>query len=113
VTLLDALVDFTTQYHARAALVEEQRGWTRTIALSATDSGEALAVRVDDGRIVELIDDCDAGDVVIRADAATLREILTLKKGPNEPYLFGELTVQGSEADFYRLDYITAMLCPR
>ena len=31
----------------------------------------------------------------------------------NEPYLFGELSVMGAEADFVRLDYIVSRLCPR
>ena len=112
-SLLQSIMGFADEYHARPELVAEQRGWTRTIALVAQDSGEAVGVRVDDGRIVELLDRCARGDVTIRSDEATLRDILELRRGANEPYLFGELTVQGSEADFLRLDYITGCLCPR
>jgi hypothetical protein len=112
-SLLQSLMGFAVEYHARAELVAEQRGWSRTIALAADDTGETAGARVDDGRIVELYDDRRPSDVTIRSDAATLREILELKRSANEPYLFGELTVQGSEADFLRLDYITGCLCPR
>jgi hypothetical protein len=50
---------------------------------------------------------------VVSSDQRTLEEVLRLRLGPNEPYLFGELTVQGPEADFVRLDYIATELCPR
>jgi hypothetical protein len=113
VSLLESLMGFAVEYHARPELVAEQRGWSRTISLLAEDSGEAAGVRVDDGRIVELYDDGRTSDVTIRSHSSTLREILELKRSANEPYLFGELTVQGSEADFLRLDYITGCLCPR
>ena len=112
-SLLQSLMEFCDSYHARPELVAEQRGWTRTIALVAEDSGEAVGVRVDNGRVVELVDCCKSGDVTIRSDETTLREILELKRSANEPYLFGELTVHGCEADFLRLDYITGCLCPR
>ena len=111
-SLLQALMGFAVEYHARPALVAEQRGWTRTIALCAGDTGETAGARVDDGRIVELYDDVRPSDVTIRSDASTLCDILELKRGANEPYLFGELTVQGSEADFLRLDYISGCLGP-
>jgi len=111
-SLLQSLMSFAVEYHARPALVAEQRGWSRTIALCAGDTGERAGARVDDGHIVELYDDERPSDVTIRADAGTLYDILDLKRSANEPYLFGELTVQGSEADFLRLDYISGCLCP-
>lgn len=103
---------FRDAYHARADLVAEQADWSRTIALVASDTGESVAVRIAQGRIVECVDQSDAGDVVITADARTLCDILDLRQGPNEPYLFGELVVRGPEADFIRLDYLTTRLCP-
>jgi len=111
-SLLQSLMGFAVEYHAHPALVAEQRGWSRTIALHAGDTGETAGARVDDGRIVELYHDARESDVTIHSDAATLRDILELKRSANEPYLFGELTVQGSEADFLRLDYISGCLGP-
>ena len=54
----------------------------------------------------------DAPTLVVSADQRTLEGVLRLRLGPNEPYLFGELTVRGPEADFVRLDYIASVLCP-
>jgi hypothetical protein len=109
--LLQSLERFMEAYHARHDLVAEQRGWSPTIALVASDTGAAARARVDDGRIVAL-DEGAAGDVVIRADEATLRDVLELRRSANEPYVFGELVVEGAEADFLRLDYITTVLGP-
>lgn len=102
---------FVETYHAHRALVEEQRGWSLTVVLAARDTGEAVALRIVDGRVVGMREERE-GTIVITADAATLRDILELARGPSEPYLFGELTVRGPEADFVRLDYIATVLCP-
>jgi hypothetical protein len=110
-SLLRAARTFCEAYQARAGLADGFAGWTKTIALVATDSGAAVAVRIRDGRIVECVAG-DGGDVVITADEQTLRDILELKRGPNEPYLFGELLVRGPEEDFLRLDYIASVLEP-
>lgn len=110
-TLLNAALTFRDAYHARADLLAEHSSWTVSIALVAADTGEAVAVRICAGRIVDCLHGA-AGDVVIMSDATTLREILELRRGPNEPYLFGELVVRGPEADFLRLDYLTTRLCP-
>jgi hypothetical protein len=51
--------------------------------------------------------------LVVSSDERTLCDVLDLRISPNEPYLFGELTVQGPEADFVRLDYIATEICPQ
>lgn len=102
---------FVDAYHRRPDLVDGQKGWRCAIALVASD-GDAVTVRVDDGRVVDVLEEGPSGDIVIRSDVATLTDILGLRRSPNEPYVFGELTVQGSEADFLRLDYIATLLCP-
>jgi putative sterol carrier protein len=104
---------FVECYHARSELVAEQCGWDCTIILLATDSREHVAVRVEDGRAIEVHEREEQASLVVSADHQTLCDILELRRGPNEPYLFGELTVQGAEADFVRLDYITECLCPQ
>jgi hypothetical protein len=110
--LADAAAHFADHYHARRDLVAEQRGWDCVVLLEATDADERVAVRVADGRIADLGDGEGPAGLVIRADLRTLCDVLELRRGPNEPYLFGELTVRGDEADFVRLDYITEALCP-
>jgi hypothetical protein len=111
--LADTMTRFAEHYHARRDLVAEQRGWDCVVVLAATDATERVTVRVADGRIAGI----DAGEqpaqLVIQADLQTLCDVLELRRGPNEPYLFGELTVRGEEADFVRLDYIAEALCPQ
>ena len=112
-SLIAALTRFAEQYHARPELVAEQRGWDCIVVLAATDADDRLTVRVADGRIVALQEGEASAQLIICADRQTLFDVLELRRGPNEPYLFGELTVHGEEADFVRLDYITEALCPR
>jgi putative sterol carrier protein len=109
--LAAAAEHFVAAYHARAPLVAQQAGWRCVIGLR-TRQGQAVTVRVDDGRITAVAAGDAPADLVVTADADTLEDILHLRRSPNEPYLFGELTVQGSERDFLRLDYIATLLCP-
>lgn len=110
--LLDAAVSFAELYHASDALLRDNRGWSLTIALLATDSQDAVWLRVDDGHLVEVkpIPSDTPAVIVVRAECAVLRDILRLERLPNEPYLFGELVVEGPEPDFLRLDYILTSL---
>lgn len=108
----EALAVFLDAYRARPVLVAQQAGWSPTIALRATDTGAGAGVRFTDGRAAPL-EGAAAPTLVVSADQRTLEGVLRLRLGPNEPYLFGELTVQGPEADFVRLDYIATELCPQ
>jgi hypothetical protein len=111
--LADNMARFAEHYHARSALVAEQRGWDCVVVLTATDAAERVTVRVADGRIADIRAGEAPAQLVIAADLQTLCDVLGLRRGPNEPYLFGELTVRGAEADFVRLDYIAEALCPQ
>ena len=108
----DALAVFLDAYRARPALAAQQAGWSPTIALRATDTGASACVRFADGRPQAAALTDDPPTLVVSSDQRTLEEVLRLRLGPNEPYLFGELTVSGPEADFVRLDYIATVLCP-
>lgn len=110
--LAESMRRFAEVYHAHPELVEEQRDWNPTIVLVAADSGETVTVQMRQGRVVRVSAEEAEGDLVITAERAMLCDILELRCGPNEPYLFGALTVRGAEVDFIRLDYITEMLCP-
>ena len=110
--LASAAEYFIGVYNAREDLIADQRGWTRTITIAASDTGESVTIRAIDGRLSEALGAAQTPDVVITSDNATLCEVLALRMSPNEPYVFGELTVRGAEADFLRIDYIAACLCP-
>ena len=108
--LQHALRGFVAAYHARSELVAEQRDWDCAIRLLAEDSGATLDLRIRAGRVEEHGADTPP-DLVVRADATVLLDILEFRRDPNEPYLFGELLVEGPEAHFLRLDYVVSRLC--
>jgi len=112
-TLYQALETFIAAYHARPQLMAELNDWSLRIVLRTEDLAEAVAVRIEHGRAVAL-ERADAGraDIVVTAAATVLHEVLALRMSPNEPYLFGELLVDGPEAHFIRLDYLVSTLCP-
>ena len=112
-TLAQALQAFVDSYHACDKLVAEQSGWSCGICLEAQDSSDVVYLNVEDGRVVYIGTDASYRALVIRSEVAVLLDILEFRRDPNEPYLFGELTVQGTEEDFMRLDYIATKLCCR
>lgn len=114
-----ALQIFLRAYQAEPALMAEQRGWSPVIALVATDVGARVRLEVKDGVVIASGPDDAACDerhdatLVVSAELRILRDVLELRCDPNEPYLFGDLTVAGPEQDFLRLDYIASRLCNR
>jgi len=110
--LEEALACFLEAYQARPELVAEQRGWSPVIALAASDTGARAVVSLEDGRVARVGGEARPATLEVRADLDILCDVLMLRRDPNEPYLFGELSVQGAEADFVRLDYIVSRLCP-
>jgi hypothetical protein len=106
-----ALARFVEAYEARPDLVAEQRGWSPVIALGANDAGARVVVALEDGRVVPVAVERGAPTLEITGGLDTLCDVLTLRRDPNEPYLFGELSVRGAEGDFMRLDYIVSRLC--
>jgi urease accessory protein UreE len=109
--LNQALYNFVATYHATENLVLEQADWQCAIKLFATDSQETLTLRLVNGRVIEIGHDLDQEDLLVKAEEAILLDILEFRRDPNEPYLFGELTIQGAEALFLRLDYVVTQLC--
>lgn len=108
-----ALDQFLRAYVDRPDLIAHQKGWSPTIELRATDSAAMVNVRFVDGRPQALQGPIASPTLIVSSDERTLSDVLSLKLSPNEPYLFGELTVRGPEADFVRLDYIASELCPQ
>jgi hypothetical protein len=106
-----ALTVFLDAYDARPDLAGAQAGWSPLIELRATDTGACAAVQFAGGRAMRVAP-AARPTLIVSSDERTLCDVLALRLSPNEPYLFGELTVQGPEADFVRLDYIATELCP-
>lgn len=117
--LSQAACELAAQYHAQPQLVADQRGWSRAISLCADDSADAVRLEITDGWVTSIEAATASGEsaspphVVIRGPQALLQRILRLRQPPSEPYLFGELTVEGPEPDFLRLDYIVTSLALR
>lgn len=111
--LTQALQYFVDNYHADNTLVAEQSGWSCGICLQTEDGRHTVYLGIENGRVVHLGDSPLSYSLIVRSDLAILLDILEFRRDPNEPYLFGELTIQGAENDFMRLDYIVARLCYR
>lgn len=118
--LLRATERFVAAYRARPQLVAEQGDWSPRILLRTPryggpveGGGQAVAVQLARGQVTSVEPQpprLDA-DVTVTAELGVLLDVLELRTSPNEPYLFGELTVDGPEADFLRLDYLVSSLC--
>jgi putative sterol carrier protein len=109
--LLTALRAFVAIYHEAHSLVEQNKDWDSRVSLVAADSGESINLQVRNGQVTAIGEPLQEVDLVITANENILLDILELRRDPNEPYMFGELTVQGDERHFMRLDYIVTMLC--
>jgi putative sterol carrier protein len=110
-SLLGAARRFVARYQANAALCRDQAGWDCTIRLQASDAPEQVFLAVADGHVRELSERRAPCALTVTAARQVLMDILELRLNPNQPYVFGELTVTGEEADFMRVDYIATLLC--
>lgn len=110
--LVDSLNNFVTSYHAKDDLVSAYDNWSCAIALVASDSDETVGLQIENGRVTDMQKVPEEVDLLITSESSVLYDILEFRRDPNEPYMFGELTVQGPEEHFMRLDYIMSMLCP-
>lgn len=109
--LADALARFVERYQADTDLVADMRGWSCGIRLETEDEGSSVYLDIAHGRVVRLGVEPLPYSLVVRAHLQILLDILEFRRDPNEPYLFGELTIQGPEDDFLRLDYVVARSC--
>jgi putative sterol carrier protein len=105
-----ALTRFIERYHGATDLVAEQAGWNCRIRLVAADTQETVPVAIADGRVQAIDAWLDDVTLIVTADEAVLLDVLELRRDPNEPYLFGELTIEGPEPDFMRLDYVMTIM---
>ena len=109
--LITAAETFMAIYHADAKLCAGQTDWDCVVRLQASDAPQRVTIEVRNGRVAALSAATDAAVLTVTATLQILLDILQLKLNPNQPYIFGELTVAGQEADFMRVDYVASMLC--
>lgn len=109
--LADVLNKFVQLYHDNTQLVQDYHDWTCTICLVANDSNSRMTLQIVEGKVENTNNSDGDADLIITTGEQMLLDILELRLDPNEPYLFGELTVQGPEEHFLKLDYIVTMLC--
>lgn len=110
-SLEDAVRGFVDRYHADAKLCAEQADWNCLMRLQASDVAQHVGIDVRQGRVEGISPRAEAADLVVTASLQVLLDILQLRLNPGQPYLFGELTLTGEEADFMRVDYVASMLC--
>jgi len=113
-SLSSALAAFVEIYHADTKVLAEMAGWSCRIGLVPSDTDEVVGLKIEGGRVTQVTDHVpDDADLLVRSSYDVLLDILKLRSDPSGPYLFGELTVEGPEAHFVRLDYIVTKLCPQ
>ena len=110
--LLDPLQRFVNLYHQDEKLSKDYSNWHCSICLVASDSKETIHLQIEGGLVTQIGSQPESIDLTVTAEEEVLTDILELHRDPNEPYIFGELTVQGEEEHFMRLDYIVSTLCP-
>lgn len=106
--LRDALETFARRINEDARMRKMVADWERTIALEASEGGGG-GLRVRAGEVT-VVDAPDAPDVVLRASGQVLADVFRGAVSPTEPYLDGTLTVQGSQEDVLRLDFLSLMI---
>ena len=109
--LMTAAEEFVAAYHADAKLCADQADWECVVRLQASDAPQRVTIAVSNGRVCALSAGTDASDLIVTAPLQILLDILQLRLNPNQPYIFGELTVAGQEADFMRVDFVVSALC--
>lgn len=112
-TLAEALKGFTELYRADKSLCADMRGWHSTIRLEPLGTESPVSLTIEDGRVIDIAAGAEPAGLTVRSDRQVLLDILEFRLDPNHPYLFGELTIEGKEEDFLRLDYVVTRLCDR
>jgi hypothetical protein len=79
--LTAATVRFTEAYASRPDLAAQQRGWNVSILLVASDSGEAVNVRIHDGRVTDVWEGLEEADVTISGARRPVRRAGAAPRG--------------------------------
>jgi len=93
-----------------ARLRDMNRDWSRLIRVEPSDGTEAFRVSYQEG-VMEVDRTLEGSfDIVLRAPEEVLARVFSGEASPTEPYLDGSLTIQGSQEDVLRLDFLSLMI---
>lgn len=106
----DALNTFRDRVNGDDRLKEMNRDWSRRIRVQPSDADEAWRISYEEG--VMAVDQDLSGDfdILLRAPGEILTGVFSGASSPTEPYLDGSLTIQGSQEDVLRLDFLSLMI---
>jgi putative sterol carrier protein len=108
--LHESLLNFQDLFNENEQLRQMNKDWNRVVRISATDTGTAMTVRLQDGTLSVSPEPPAQHHMELVADSELLCALFWGEIGPTEPYMDGRLVVKGSEDDVLRLDFITAMI---
>ncbi len=108
-TLIESLDAFASRFNANERLRQMNRDWNRTIAIDV-EGEPRCALVLEDGHMRVEPGAPSARDIALGAAEPVLVDIFGGELGPTEPYLDGRLTVQGSQEDVLRLDFLSMLI---
>lgn len=109
-SLPEILNEFAKRLRGHERLSAMNRDWQRRIAIVPTDDAPMCSLFVA-GVDVSLADyHEDECDIILYAPSVVLKQIFAGELSPTEPYMSGDLRVQGSQEDMMRLDFVTLIL---
>ncbi len=106
----ESLQAFQTNYQGNARLQEMNRGWDRVIRIEVKEHPDVFTLILENGEL-RLEEESDRQpQIVVQGDSEVVASVFFGELAPTEPYLKGELTVNGSQEDVLRLDFISLMI---
>jgi putative sterol carrier protein len=109
--IADAYADWQARCNDNQRLAKMLRGWSRTVHLVASDTGDGFTVGVSDSVLADLRTGLvDQPDLVVTATSEDFADLFWGDLNPSEKYLSGEIVLAGSAEDVMRLDAMSMVV---
>lgn len=108
--IVASLIAFEEGYNKNKKLKIMNRDWNRVILIKASDVSSEHTLVLKDGELSVNGRVAEQPDLVVTSDSETLADLFYGDITPTEPYMNGTLTIQGTEDDIVRLDFISLMI---
>lgn len=108
--IAESLKAFQEGYNKNQKLKIMNRDWNRVIVIRANDVASEHTLVLQDGELSVNGKPAENPDLVVTADSETLADLFYGDITPTEPYMNGTLTIQGTEDDIVRLDFLSLMI---